>query len=456
VVGTPDATTDFSQTGGHPVATYTVLGTLPFGIGIGSTGPGTASIAGTAPDGSGGTYPVTVVGSNGVPPDATHPFTLTVHEASELTGPASAAFTVGTPGSSTAYTATGFPVPTITAPNGLPGGLTLAGGSGTATISGTPADNSGGSYPDVVVTASNGVGPDATVLTDITINEAPELAGPASVRFVTGTGGSHLYSTTGFPLAELAVDGALPPGVSFTDNGDGTGTLSAPASVSAVGTYTVTIVATNGIGDDAELPVTIQIVPPVSITTTTLPNGSFGTGYSAFVQATGGVPPYRFAVVGGSLPSGLSLDPDTGAITGTPNGAIGTSNFVVEVRDSLDPAQTDTEALSITIGKGQTTLTVEPVLLDARRIPGIQLNLVFVRARLTNTSTGAPIPGETIVFTAGGSPVCTAATGLDGRAACALNLGTLLLVVLNGGVKATYSETAVWQGSTGSAGLLAI
>jgi hypothetical protein len=45
--------------------------------------------------------------------------------------------------------------------------------------------------------------------------------------------------------------------------------------------------------------------------------GQVGTPYNSALEATGGTPPYTFSIVG-LLPNGLTLDPTTGAITGTP------------------------------------------------------------------------------------------------------------------------------------------
>lgn len=55
--------------------------------------------------------------------------------------------------------------------------------------------------------------------------------------------------------------------------------------------------------------------------------------YESEVAGLGGVAPYRYAVVEGRLPDGLTLDPDSGAIRGRPAQA-GVGGFTVEVRDS--------------------------------------------------------------------------------------------------------------------------
>ena len=95
------------------------------------------------------------------------------------------------------------------------------------------------------------------------------------------------------------------------------------------------------------------VFPPVVITTQTLPNGGIGTAYSASVAANG-IAPYTFAVASGTLPPGLSLNPLTGQITGTPTTA-GTYSFTVETTDSRvvgEVGRTATQPYTVTISGG--------------------------------------------------------------------------------------------------------
>ena len=63
---------------GVPTPTITLSGTLPGGVTFSDNGNGTATLAGTPASGTGGVYPLTFTASNGVLPNATQTFTLTV------------------------------------------------------------------------------------------------------------------------------------------------------------------------------------------------------------------------------------------------------------------------------------------------------------------------------------------------------------------------------------------
>jgi len=84
----------------------------------------------------------------------------------------------------------------------------------------------------------------------------------------------------------------------------------------------------------------------VTITTDSLPGGTIGVAYSQTLHAVGGVPPHRWSVTAGALPTGLSLRDTTGDITGTPTVA-GVASFTVTAIDLV--GLTASKPLSITI-----------------------------------------------------------------------------------------------------------
>ena len=86
-----------------------------------------------------------------------------------------------------------------------------------------------------------------------------------------------------------------------------------------------------------------------SITTSSLPDGKVGEAYSQTLTATG-TTPIKWSI-SGALPDGLSLNKDTGKISGTPT-ADGTAKFTVKAENS---AGSDTKELSIAITKATPT-----------------------------------------------------------------------------------------------------
>ena len=84
----------------------------------------------------------------------------------------------------------------------------------------------------------------------------------------------------------------------------------------------------------------------VTITTDRLPDGKVGKAYSQTLIATGTVP-ITWSIDSGNLPAGLSLNKDSGEISGTPT-ADGTAKFTVKAENSVG---SDTKELSITITK---------------------------------------------------------------------------------------------------------
>jgi hypothetical protein len=145
------------------------------------------------------------------------------------------------------------------------------------------------------------------------------------------------------PYAWSIVSGALPTGFSI----DASSGAIAGTSTSA-GTYNFTMQAQDVNANVATRQMTIVVnpPPPVVIGTASLTAGVQNVAYNATLSASGGVPPYTWSVTSGALPTGLSLDPNAGTITGTPS-ATGLSTFTVQAQDSV--SSTGTKALSIVV-----------------------------------------------------------------------------------------------------------
>lgn len=136
--------------------------------------------------------------------------------------------------------------------------------------------------------------------------------------------------------------GVLPDGLALSAEGVIAG------RANATGATTFTIRLKDSLGTSSIKQLFIIVVPPpppLVIQTVQLPETSAERPYSQTLQATGGVPPYTWAIASGSLGAGLNLSAD-GVISGTPTSP-GTSVFVVRVTDSAQQSITRTLAINI-------------------------------------------------------------------------------------------------------------
>ena len=91
------------------------------------------------------------------------------------------------------------------------------------------------------------------------------------------------------------------------------------------------------------------------IVTTTVPSGTTGTAYSSTLVASGGAPPYNWAVTSGQVPDGLSLVSLTGVISGMPVTAK-SYIFDVQVSDTSGAIATSSFTLTVVSPSGDTNL----------------------------------------------------------------------------------------------------
>ncbi len=161
------------------------------------------------------------------------------------------------------------------------------------------------------------------------------IVGEAYSVTIEATGGTPPYSWS-------QASGALPPGITFNQDG----TLS--GAPTQAGSYSFGIVVTDAVGEtDSRTFVLTVAPPPLSIVTgSALPDGTVGMAYSVSLEATGGSPPYTWSILSGALPDGLSMGA-AGVITGNPQAA-GTFSFQVRVRDTAGGS--DEKGFTIVVG----------------------------------------------------------------------------------------------------------
>ncbi|MDQ1744256.1 MAG: hypothetical protein QOE23_2595, partial [Pseudonocardiales bacterium] len=340
---------------GYPTATtMTKTGRLPAGVSFTDNGNGTATIAGTAT--ASGAFTITITASNGASTDATQSFTLTVTKKPAITSGNSATFVIGSAGTFSVTTTAGYPTATtLTETGALPSGVSFTdNGNGTATIAGTPAAGTAGSYP-LTITASNSAGSTQQSFT-LTVNPAnasPVITSADHTTFTVGSAGSFTVTTVaGYPTATtLTKTGTLPVGVSFTDNGDGTATIAGTPAAGSAGSYPLTISATNATGTRQQS-FTLTVVPanasPV-ITSADHATFALGTADSFTVTTTAGYPTATTITKTGSLPAGVSFTDNhngTATIAGTPSVA---GAFTITITASTGASTDATQTFTLTV-----------------------------------------------------------------------------------------------------------
>ena len=392
---------------GTPAATFSTTSTLPSGVTLTTAGV----LSGTPGAGTGGTYPITIAAQNGVSPNATQSFTLTVDQAPAISSAAATTFTVGTAGTFS-VTATGTPAPTFSTTSTLPSGVTLTTGG---VLSGTPAAATGGAYP-ITITASNSVTPNATQSFTLTVDQAPTITSANSTAFAVGAASSFTVIGTGYPTPTFSETGTLPSGITLTNAGVLSGTPAAGTS----GTYPITITAQNGTSPSATQSFTLTVGSPTPIVPyIEVGNGAWQNVASLTVNYSDSVNIAPWPTSGGSWSwtgpnnftantreiAGVSLPSGTNTYTATytnPSGLTSTQAFVITVNST-----SITPYLQVNGGAWQNVATVTVNSTDTVNLaPWPQTSGTWSWAGPNNYSantreiTGIGLPSGTNTYTA--------------------------------------------------------
>ncbi len=287
----------------------------------------------------------------------------------------------------------------------LPPGLTL---SSAGQLTGTPA--TAGTYAFTVQATDAGNPPlTGTLPVSVQIADSPIVvattpAPPAGIVTNAFPGFSFGVASGGSaPFTWKATPGALPPGLTLGADGSLSGTPT------AAGSFTFNATATDSAPTPAtgsqSFNVTINAPAPLAISPgNTPPAGVHGTPYIFAFTATGGYLPLSWKVTAGTLPAGLTLDPN-GTLSGTPTVANATPvTFTVTVTDSRAPtAATDSVANAITISEPP------PPTIDPQVPPTGTVGVVYPPRQFFATDGLAPL-----VWIPPTAPMGGLAVSLDG------------------------------------------
>src|SRR5664280_3252823 len=153
--------------------------------------------------------------------------------------------------------------------------------------------------------------------TTLTEDVAPTITSANTASSIVGAPFSATVATTGYPAPAITETGALPAGMTFTDNGNGTATLAGTAASGSGGLYPITIMAANGAGTATQVfTLTNAEAPTITSASTT----SFSTGVAGTYTVTTTGYPAPSLTESGTLPAGLTFT-DNGNGTATVAGA---------------------------------------------------------------------------------------------------------------------------------------
>jgi hypothetical protein len=214
--------------------------------------------------------------------------------------------------------------------------------SASGAISGTPTQTGSSS---IGVTLTDNGGQTARATLGITISLPPLQIGipqlgnatvgtyyaSAPITATGGNGGPYTFSA----------GAGLPPGLQLANNGQLQGTPT------ATGSYSFSVTASDSAGDSASGSVSITVVAATLVITTGTPGSvQAGSSFSVTFAASGGVPPYTFALTG-SAPPGLTF---TNGVLGGNATTPGSYSFTITVTDSAKTVTSKGFTIQVTPG----------------------------------------------------------------------------------------------------------
>jgi len=326
---------------GRPPYTWTlVAGALPSGLSLNAAGV----ISGT-PTVFGSNFTFTVRVTDTINVSAVASFALTINADIEpLRVISNGNLTAGLTGVD--YTQQLFfagghpPVQWSLAGGTLPLGLSL--NATTGIISGRPRAVGSFTFTARVSDSQSATAVSSPLIIEITAGPLGVIETGTLTQGATGAVYSQALLGTGgtLPYTWAVNSGTLPPGLLLNAS---TGAITGiPITI---GTYDFVIKLTDSATATAlSDPLRIVVVAgPLSVTSLgDLTAGHVNVDYTHQLTANGGVKPYTWSLVTGTLPTGLTLDTVTGVISGKPTAA-GTFTFTVRVRDALNVTATSAQ-----------------------------------------------------------------------------------------------------------------
>ena len=208
----------------------------------------------------------------------------------------------------------------------------------------------------------------------------PVITSAATTSFAVGTAGTFTV-TTSPTAATITASGALPTGVTLTDNGNGTAVLAGTPAAGTTGSYPLVLTATSPAGTVTQA-FTLAVTGPPVFTSGASATAILGVPFSFPVTTTGYPAPTLTRT--GALPRGVTFTPGTGGkavLAGTPT-ATGTYPLTFTATNSVGTA---TQAFTLVVAR-------VPVVTSSATATAT-VGAAFAKGI---TSSGSPIPVATV------------------------------------------------------------
>jgi len=277
--------------------------------------------------------------SGGSSADAT--VSLTISPPTLAVTPAAGALTSATVGStwSQSLTATGGTSPYVWSGTALPPGVALE--NSTGTLSGIPS--SAGSYNfQVTVTDANGATGSASYM--LAVSAASPVASDSTATVAANSSSNSIPLSLSGGAASSVNIVSLPIHGSLAVSG---AAISYTPATGYSGSDGFSYTASNGSGTSASARVSLTVTPvllTLSPGSGALPVATVGSSWSQTLTASGGSTPYSFSAT--TLPAGVTLNPVTGVLKGTPS-VSGSYSFQITVTDSLSNSGSASYSLAV-------------------------------------------------------------------------------------------------------------
>jgi hypothetical protein len=219
------------------------------------------------------------------------------------------------------------------------------------------------------------------------VDQASAITSSPREVFTTGANDAFAVTTSGSSTAALNELGALPTGMTFTDNGDGTATLAGTPAPDAVGKYSITFGASNGIGSPASQSFTLVVKQSLAPTFTSASTATFTAGAAGSLLVTTASVPSAMLTESGALPPDVAFVNNgngTATLSGTAYESGGTYVLTLKAKNGTKP--NSKQSLTLTVDQG-------PAIYSA----ATTTFTVGAAGKFTVTTTGFPTAAITEV-----------------------------------------------------------